>query len=380
MCIRDRHTGVIHSSNLCTEITLNTSQDEIAVCNLGSVNLKNHLDKDNNLDKEKLQKTISTAIRMLDNVIDINYYAVPQAENSNFKHRPIGLGIMGFQDILQIKQIPYSSDDAVELADDSMETVSYFAIEASSDLAKERGSYSSYEGSLWSQGIFPIDSISILKEHRTEGFLDQNEEKKMDWDKLKEKVKKQGIRNSNVMAIAPTATIANITGVTQSIEPTYSNLFVKSNLSGEFTVINENLVKALKEIDMWDEVMVYDLKNLNGSLETISRVPDEIKRIFATSFEIEPKWLIESASRRQKWIDQSQSLNLYVAEPNGKKLDVMYKMAWLRGLKTTYYLRSKGATTSEKSTISNSELNKVQAAVAVNNPSTIVDEECEACQ
>jgi len=375
-----QHTGVIHSSNLCTEITLNTSQDEIAVCNLGSVNLKNHLDKDKNLDKEKLQKTISTAIRMLDNVIDINYYAVPQAENSNFKHRPIGLGIMGFQDILQIKKIPYSSDEAVELADDSMETVSYFAIEASSDLAKERGSYSSYEGSLWSQGIFPIDSISILKEHRTEGFLDQNEERKMDWDTLKEKVKKQGIRNSNVMAIAPTATIANITGVTQSIEPTYSNLFVKSNLSGEFTVINENLVNALKEIDMWDEVMVYDLKNLNGSLETISRVPDEIKRIFATSFEIEPKWLIESASRRQKWIDQSQSLNLYVAEPNGKKLDVMYKMAWLRGLKTTYYLRSKGATTSEKSTISNSELNKVQAAVAVNNPSTIDDEECEACQ
>ena len=375
-----QHTGVIHSSNLCTEITLNTSQDEIAVCNLGSVNLKNHLDKDNNLDKEKLQKTISTAIRMLDNVIDINYYAVPQAENSNFKHRPIGLRIMGFQDILQIKKIPYSSDEAVELADDSMETVSFFAIEASSDLAKERGSYSSYEGSLWSQGIFPIDSISILKEHRTEGFLDQNEEKKMDWDTLKEKVKKQGIRNSNVMAIAPTATIANITGVTQSIEPTYSNLFVKSNLSGEFTVINENLVNALKEIDMWDEVMVYDLKNLNGSLETISRVPDEIKRIFATSFEIEPKWLIESASRRQKWIDQSQSLNLYVAEPNGKKLDVMYKMAWLRGLKTTYYLRSKGATTSEKSTISNSELNKVQAAVAVNNPSTIDDEECEACQ
>ncbi|MDA9730406.1 ribonucleoside-diphosphate reductase subunit alpha, partial [SAR86 cluster bacterium] len=375
-----QHTGVIHSSNLCTEITLNTSQDEIAVCNLGSVNLKNHLDKDNNLDKEKLQKTISTAIRMLDNVIDINYYAVPQAENSNFKHRPIGLGIMGFQDILQIKKIPYSSDEAVELADDSMETVSYFAIEASSDLAEERGSYSSYEGSLWSQGIFPIDSISILKKHRTEGFLDQNEEKKMDWDTLKEKVKKQGIRNSNVMAIAPTATIANITGVTQSIEPTYSNLFVKSNLSGEFTVINENLVNALKEIDMWDEVMVYDLKNLNGSLETISRVPDEIKRIFATSFEIEPKWLIESASRRQKWIDQSQSLNLYVAEPNGKKLDVMYKMAWLRGLKTTYYLRSKGATTSEKSTISNSELNKVQAAVAVNNPSTIDDEECEACQ
>ena len=375
-----QHTGVIHSSNLCTEITLNTSQDEIAVCNLGSVNLKNHLDEENNLDKSKLKKTISTAIRMLDNVIDINYYAVPQAEKSNFKHRPIGLGIMGFQDILQIKKIPYSSDEAVDLADDSMETVSYFAIEASSDLANERGSYSSYEGSLWSKGIFPIDSISILKDHRTEGFLDQNEEKTMDWESLKEKVSKQGIRNSNVMAIAPTATIANITGVTQSIEPTYSNLFVKSNLSGEFTVINQNLVNALKEIDMWDDVMIYDLKNLNGSLESISRVPEEIKRIFATSFEIEPKWLIESASRRQKWIDQSQSLNLYVAEPNGKKLDVMYKMAWLRGLKTTYYLRSKGATTSEKSTISNSELNKVQAAVAANNPSPTDEEECEACQ
>ena len=375
-----QHTGVIHSSNLCTEITLNTSNDEIAVCNLGSINIPNHLDAEGNLDKEKLERNVTTAIRMLDNVIDINYYAVPQAENSNFKHRPIGMGIMGFQDALYIKKIPYASEAAVDFADESMELVSYMAINASSDLAKERGSYSSYEGSLWSQGILPLDSIEILEKQRGKDYIEVDKTTRLDWDALREKVKTQGMRNSNTMAIAPTATIANITGLTQSIEPTYSNLFVKSNLSGEFTVINMHLVDALKEIDMWDEVMVYDLKNLNGSLETISRVPDEIKRIFATSFEIEPKWLIESASRRQKWIDQSQSLNLYVAEPNGKKLDVMYKMAWLRGLKTTYYLRSKGATTSEKSTISNSELNKVQAAVAVNNPSTIDDEECEACQ
>ena len=378
-----QHTGVIHSSNLCTEITLNTSNDEIAVCNLGSINIPNHLDAEGNLDKEKLEKNVTTAIRMLDNVIDINYYAVPQAENSNFKHRPIGMGIMGFQDALYIKKIPYASEAAVDFADESMELVSYMAINASSDLAKERGSYSSYKGSLWSQGILPLDSIEILEKQRGKDYIEVDKTTRLDWDALREKVKTQGMRNSNTMAIAPTATIANITGLTQSIEPTYSNLFVKSNLSGEFTVINMHLVDALKEIDMWDEVMVYDLKNLNGSLESIARVPEDIKKLFATSFEVEPKWLIEAASRRQKWIDQSQSLNLYVSEPNGKKLDVMYRMAWLRGLKTTYYLRSRSATTTEKSTITNMELNAVKTEPKTyDQPEacSIDDPDCEACQ
>ena len=377
-----QHTGVIHSSNLCTEITLNTSPDEIAVCNLGSINLPNHLDEKGVLNEKKLEKTINTAIRMLDNVIDINYYAVPQAENSNLKHRPIGLGIMGFQDALYIKELPYSSEEAISFADESMEMVSYYAIKASSNLAVERESYSSFEGSLWSKGILPLDSIEILKKDRGEEFIEVDTSSRLDWEELRKIVKTQGMRNSNVMAIAPTATIANITGLTQSIEPTYSNLFVKSNLSGEFTIINMHLVDALKKVDMWDEVMVYDLKNLNGSLEEISRVPDQLKRIFATSFEVEPKWLIEAASRRQKWIDQSQSLNLYVSEPNGKKLDVMYKMAWLRGLKTTYYLRSRSATTSEKSTITNLELNAVNANQGSEAPEacSILDPDCEACQ
>ena len=377
-----QHVGVIHSSNLCTEITLNTSQDEIAVCNLGSINLPNHLNENGDLNEEKIERTITTAIRMLDNVIDINYYAVPQAENSNFKHRPIGLGIMGFQDALYIKKTPYASEEAVSFADESMEMVSYYAIKSSSDLASERGAYSSYEGSLWSKGILPLDSIELLKKERGENYLEVDTASKLDWEGLRKTVKKQGMRNSNVMAIAPTATIANITGLTQSIEPTYSNLFVKSNLSGEFTIINMHLVEALKEIDMWDEVMVYDLKNLNGSLEGINRVPDDLKKLFATSFEVEPKWLIEAASRRQKWIDQSQSLNLYVSEPNGKKLDVMYKMAWLRGLKTTYYLRSRSATTSEKSTITNLELNAVAANQGSEAPEacSILDPDCEACQ
>ena len=377
-----QHVGVIHSSNLCTEITLNTSQDEIAVCNLGSINLPNHLNENGDLNEEKVERTITTAIRMLDNVIDINYYAVPQAENSNFKHRPIGLGIMGFQDALYIKKTPYASEEAVSFADESMEMVSYYAIKSSSDLASERGAYTSYEGSLWSKGILPLDSIELLKKERGENYLEVDTASKLDWEGLRKTVKKQGMRNSNVMAIAPTATIANITGLPQSIEPTYSNLFVKSNLSGEFTIINMHLVEALKEIDMWDEVMVYDLKNLNGSLEGINRVPDDLKRLFATSFEVEPKWLIEAASRRQKWIDQSQSLNLYVSEPNGKKLDVMYKMAWLRGLKTTYYLRSRSATTSEKSTITNLELNAVAANQGSEAPEacSILDPDCEACQ
>ena len=379
-----QHTGVIHSSNLCTEITLNTSAEEIAVCNLGSVNLTHHL-KDGKLDQEKLEKTINTAIRMLDNVININYYAVRAAENSNMKHRPIGLGIMGFQDSLYMLKVPYSSEEAVEFADTSMEAVSYYAIKASSNLAKERGNYSSYEGSLWSKGILPIDSIHYLKENRGEGYAEIDQSTTMDWDSLRELVLLQGMRNSNVMAIAPTATIANITGVSQSIEPTYQNLYVKSNLSGEFTVTNLHLVNTLKEQGLWDSVMVNDLKYYDGSVKEISRVSEDIKALYATAFEVEPRWLVEAASRRQKWIDQSQSLNLYIDEPNGKKLDIMYRMAWLRGLKTTYYLRSRGATTTEKSTISRGELNAVAATQEtaledMTEVSSVQDPDCEACQ
>lgn len=384
-----QHTGVVHSSNLCTEITLNTSQDEIAVCNLGSVNLTHHI-KDGKMDEAKLEKTINTAIRMLDNVIDINFYAVKAAETSNMKHRPIGLGIMGFHDALYMLKTPYASQEAVEFADKSMEMVSYYAIKASSDLAKERGAYQSYEGSLWSQGVLPIDSIKLLKESRGEEYLDVDESTTMDWDGLRATVKEQGIRNSNVMAIAPTATIANITGVSQSIEPTYQNLYVKSNLSGEFTVTNIPMVENLKELGLWDSVMINDLKYYDGSVKGISRIPEDVKELYATAFDIEPRWLIDAASRRQKWIDQSQSLNLYIDEPNGKKLDIMYRMAWLRGLKTTYYLRSRSATTTEKSTISTGELNAVaataqpevqpQAQTTAPSACSILDPDCDACQ
>ena len=367
-----QHVGVVHSSNLCTEITLNTKAgEEIAVCNLGSVNLVNHM-KDGKLNTEKLQKTIQTAVRMLDNVIEINYYSVKEAENSNLKHRPIGLGMMGFQDALYIQNIPYASNEAVEFADRSMEYISYYAIQASSDLAKERGTYLSYKNSLWDKNILPIDSIQLLKKTRGE-FLEQNTETTLDWGTLRKLIKKQGIRNSNVMAIAPTATISNICGVTQSIEPTYQNLFVKSNLSGEFTVVNPYLVRELKSRNLWDQVMIHDLKYFNGSVQNIDRIPSDLKTLYATAFEVDPKWLVEAGSRRQKWIDQSQSLNLYMAEPSGKKLDILYKMAWLRGLKTTYYLRSMGATNTEKATISDTQLNAVKVC-SIDNP------DCEACQ
>ncbi|RAR60886.1 MULTISPECIES: ribonucleoside-diphosphate reductase subunit alpha [Halomonadaceae] len=353
-----QHAGVVHSSNLCTEITLNTSVDEIAVCNLGSVNLAQHM-TDGELDDEKLKKTVRTAVRMLDNVIDINYYAVPQAKNSNFKHRPVGLGIMGFQDALYAHGIAYASEQAVDFADRSMELVSYHAIEASSDLAAERGQYQSYEGSLWSQGILPIDSIEKLKAERGEKYIEVDTSQTQNWDQLREKLADQGMRNSNVMAIAPTATISNICGVSQSIEPTYQNLFVKSNLSGEFTVVNSYMVNDLKERDLWDEVMINDLKYYDGSVQPIDRVPDDLKAKYATAFEVEPKWLVEAASRRQKWIDQAQSLNLYIQGVSGKKLDVTYRMAWFRGLKTTYYLRALGATSVEKSTVDRGNLNAV---------------------
>ena len=381
-----QHHGVIHSSNLCTEITLNTSDDEIAVCNLGSINLAAHVDE-NGLMMEKLERTVQTAMRMLDNVIDYNYYSVAKARRSNLLHRPVGLGMMGFQDALYQLRIPYASDEAIDFADRSMEAVSYFAIDASADLAQERGAYPSFQGSLWSQGILPIDSMERVRQTRgDERFYQVNADTTMDWDGLREKVR-LGIRNSNTMAIAPTATISNITGVTQSIEPTYQNLFVKSNLSGEFTVINLYLVRDLKKEDLWDDVMINDLKHYNGGIQDIARIPDEIKQLYITAFELDPRWLVEAASRRQKWIDQAQSLNLYMATPSGRDLDNLYKLAWVRGLKTTYYLRSLGATHVEKSTgDERSQLNAVAANAAT--PDTgedaasfcSMDEDCEACQ
>jgi ribonucleoside-diphosphate reductase alpha chain len=378
-----QHVGVIHSSNLCTEITLNTSAEEIAVCNLGSVNIPAHLNEQG-INHEKLRKTIRTAVRMLDNVIDINYYSVPQARNSNFKHRPVGLGIMGFQDALYQLRIPYASQQAVEFADRLMEAVSYYAIEASSELATERGSYQTYEGSLWSQGILPIDSIELLQKARGP-YLEMDRSQTMDWAALRTKVTTLGMRNSNVLAIAPTATISNICGVSQSIEPTYQNLYVKSNLSGEFTVINPYLVEDLKRLNLWDTVMVHDLKYYDGRLTPITRIPEEIKQLYLTAFELDASWLIEAGSRRQKWIDQAQSLNLYMAAPSGKKLEQLYRLAWKRGLKTTYYLRTMGATHVEKSTIHDAALTVVKPFVLEEMTVTaalcpIDDPTCEACQ
>jgi ribonucleoside-diphosphate reductase alpha chain len=379
-----QHVGVVHSSNLCTEITLNTSKDEIAVCNLGSVNLPQHIG-DNGLDLEKLEQTVRTAVRMLDNVIDINYYSVPQAKNSNLLHRPVGLGLMGFQDALYKQHMAYGSSEAMEFADRSMEAISYFAIESSSELAAERGAYSSYEGSLWSQGIFPIDSLETLVESRGENYIQVNREQTLDWESLRGRVQTRGMRNSNIMAIAPTATIANITGVSQSIEPTYQNLYVKSNLSGEFTVVNPYLVGDLKARGLWDGVMVNDLKYYDGSVQSIERIPTDLKAIYSTAFEVEPRWLVDAASRRQKWIDQAQSLNLYINNASGKKLDITYRMAWYSGLKTTYYLRSLAATGTEKSTIDTGALNAVSSESApqpapVPQACSLDDPDCEACQ
>ncbi len=379
-----QHVGVVHSSNLCTEITLNTSDTEIAVCNLGSVNLVAHL-KDGKLDHDKLRSTISTAMRMLDNVVDINYYAVNKARNSNFKHRPVGLGIMGFQDCLHQMRVPYASKEAAEFADRSMEAVCFYAYWASTDLAEERGRYSTFDGSLWSKGILPQDSLKLLAEERG-GNVEVDMSSTLEWDGLRDRIKRYGMRNSNCVAIAPTATIANIVGVSASIEPTYQNLYVKSNLSGEFTVANEYLVEDLKKRNLWDEVMIADLKYFDGSLARIDRIPSELRTLYATAFEMDPSWIVEAASRRQKWIDQAQSLNIYMAGASGKKLDETYKLAWKRGLKTTYYLRTLGATSAEKSTVRSGTLNAVPSdsgdAFGQSQPQfcAIDDPDCEACQ
>jgi ribonucleoside-diphosphate reductase alpha chain len=395
-----QHVGTIHSSNLCTEITLNTSASEIAVCNLGSINLPAHMKPvaggDFVLDHARLKKTVATAMRMLDNVIDINYYAVSKARNSNVRHRPVGLGIMGFQDCLHLMRTPYASDAAVEFADRSMEAVCYFAYWASTELAEERGRYSSFPGSLWDRGVLPQDSLKLLAEQRG-GYVDVDLTATMDWDALRSRIKTHGMRNSNCVAIAPTATISNIIGVDACIEPTFQNLFVKSNLSGEFTVVNEHLVRDLKKLGLWDEVMVADLKYFDGSLAKIDRAPAELRQLYATAFEIEPRWLIECAARRQKWIDQAQSLNIYMAGASGKKLDETYKLAWQRGLKTTYYLRTIGATHAEKSTTTRTgQLNSVpsdgnhaaagvampeaEGKVCLLKPGDPGFSDCEACQ
>jgi ribonucleoside-diphosphate reductase alpha chain len=406
-----QHAGAVHSSNLCTEITLNTSDTETAVCNLGSVNLRQHLKaapvgstEGPVLDHDKLKKTITTAMRMLDNVIDINYYAVKKARDSNLRHRPVGLGVMAFQDSLYELRIPYSSEAAVAFADQSMEAICYYAYWASTELAKERGQYSTYKGSLWDQGIMPLDTLDLLAKARG-GYVEVDRSSTLDWDALRKKIAKDGMRNSNCVAIAPTATISNIIGVDASIEPCFGNLSVKSNLSGEFTVINSYLVHDLKRLGLWDDVMVMDLKHFDGSLAPIDRVPQEIKSLYATAFEVETRWLVEAAARRQKWIDQAQSLNIYMAGASGKKLDDTYKLAWLRGLKTTYYLRTQSATHAEKSTVTAGRLNSVSsgdssggvamsaldvaAAAAQNQMATaatdikfcaIDDPGCEACQ
>ncbi len=364
-----QHVGVVHSSNLCTEITLNTSDTEIAVCNLGSVNLVQHLKTSADgvaIDHAKLKKTISTAMRMLDNVIDINYYAVKKARDSNLRHRPVGLGVMGFQDCLYQLRTPYASDAAVEFADRSMEAVCYYAYWASTELAAERGRYCTYRGSLWDRGILPLDTLDLLGQQRgTDGasaHLEVDRSSTMDWTALRARIAQHGMRNSNCVAIAPTATISNIIGVDASIEPCFGNLSVKSNLSGEFTIVNEYLVRDLKRLGLWDSVMLVDLKHYDGSLRPIDRVPQELKRLYATAFEVEPVWLVEAAARRQKWIDQAQSLNIYMAGASGKKLDETYKLAWLRGLKTTYYLRTIGATQAEKSTVNAGAMNAVPGA------------------
>jgi ribonucleoside-diphosphate reductase alpha chain len=402
-----QHVGVVHSSNLCTEITLNTSETEIAVCNLGSVNLAQHLVETSEglaIDHAKLRKTVATAMRMLDNVIDINYYAVKKARDSNLRHRPVGLGIMGFQDCLYQLRVPYASQAAVEFADRSMEAVCYYAYTASTELAAERGRYSSFRGSLWDKGILPPDSIDLLAKNRG-GYVEVDRSSTLDWDALRAKIAQHGMRNSNCVAIAPTATISNIIGVDASIEPCFGNLSVKSNLSGEFTVVNEYLVRDLKRLGLWDSVMLMDLKHYKGSLRAVDRVPEELKALYATAFEIDATWLVEAGARRQKWIDQAQSLNIYLAGASGKKLDETYKLAWLRGLKTTYYLRTMGATHAEMSTVDRKQLNAVpssshggglsaldavaaqaQAMLAEAGPATDIkfcgvdDPTCEACQ
>ena len=382
------HVGVVHSSNLCTEILLNTSQDETAVCNLGSINLPRHTTKDG-LDLPLLESTITTAMRMLDNVIDINYYPTPEAKNANMQHRPVGLGLMGFQDALYKMKLSYASEEAVQFADRSMEAISYYAILASSKLAQERGVYATFKGSKWDRGLLPLDTIDLLEQDRGMPVA-MDRSSTLDWSVVRQSIANHGIRNSNCMAIAPTATISNITGVAQSIEPTFKNLFAKGNLSGDFTVINSYLVEDLKALELWDDNMIEELKYMDGSIQEIERIPLALREIYRTAFEVEPRWYVECASRRQKWIDMGQSLNLYIAAPSGRKLSEMYMHAWEAGLKTTYYLRSVAANTIEKTTlqsrprwVAGDKSKKViseEEVQACSLEARMRGEECEACQ
>ncbi|MDE2259720.1 MAG: ribonucleoside-diphosphate reductase subunit alpha [Betaproteobacteria bacterium] len=377
-----QHAGIIHSSNLCTEITLNTSETETAVCNLGSVNLPAHLIQQDGqwvLDQEKLKRTVRSAMRLLDNVVDLNFYPTLKARNANVRHRPVGLGIMGFSNCLHRMGLAYGSEETLDFADRSMESVCYHAYWTSTELAEERGRYSSFTGSLWDQGILPLDSLDVLETARG-GFVEVDRSATLNWQLLKSRIACHGMRNSNCVAIAPTATISNIVGVSASIEPEYQNLYVKSNLSGEFTVINQALVRDLKALDLWDTVMISDLKYFDGVLGPIDRIPAPLKARYATAFEIDPVWLVEAAARRQKWIDQAQSLNLYVAGASGKQLDELYRLAWKRGLKTTYYLRTLGATAMEKTSTPGTAESTAFQENAAPKVCSISDPECESCQ
>ncbi|NQY31586.1 MAG: ribonucleoside-diphosphate reductase subunit alpha [Coraliomargarita sp.] len=373
------HTGVIHSSNLCTEITLNTSDEETAVCNLGSVVLDSHLDKDGNLDHEKLRETIHIAVRALDNVIDINFYPTEAAKTANSRHRPIGLGIMGLQNALFVKDISFASQAAVDFNDEFMEAIAYYAYEASSDLAAAHGTYSTYKGSKWDRGMMPQDTLDLLESERGEEVVVPRAGK-MDWKPLREKIAKQGMRNSNVLAIAPTATISNIMGTSPCIEPTYKNLFVKSNLSGDFIVLNGHLVHDLKKRGLWTAEMRDQLKYFDGELDSIDGIPDDIREKYKTAFTVEYQYFIDAAARRQKWIDQSQSVNLFLAEPDIKTLSHMYRDAWRKGLKTTYYLRTLGASNIEKATVSvKKEVRGVSQSSEAASKKEYTEAEVKAC-
>jgi ribonucleoside-diphosphate reductase alpha chain len=375
------HAGVIHSSNLCTEITLNTSDEETAVCNLGSVVLDTHITKDGMLDHDMLRETVTVAIRALDNVIDINFYPTEAAKTANSRHRPIGLGVMGLQNALFKKNLQFASDAAVDFNDEFMEAISYYAYSASSELAGERGTYNSYKGSKWDRGILPQDTVDTLEDERgVEVKVPRGG--KMDWRPVRESIAQNGMRNSNVLAIAPTATISNIMGTTPCIEPNYTNLFVKSNLGGDFTVLNPVLVNDLKKEGLWDSDMIDQLKYFNGELANIEGIPDHLKQKHQTVFEVGYEAIIDAAARRQKWIDQSQSVNLFLAKPDMKSLSHMYRHAWHTGLKTTYYLRTRQASDIEKSTVAKADKKQYtpEEVKACSIEAMMNGGECEACQ
>jgi ribonucleoside-diphosphate reductase alpha chain len=376
------HCGVIHSSNLCTEITLNTSADETAVCNLGSIILENHLLPDGSIDHEKLRASVRMAVRALDNVIDINFYPTEAARRANLRHRPIGLGVMGLANCLYLKGIPFASDAAVAFNDEIMEAVAFYAYEASSDLAAERGTYQTYKGSKWDRGLLPHDTIDLLERER--GLpIDVPRGGRMDWEPLRRKIATQGMRNSNVLAIAPTATISNIMGSTPCIEPVFKNLFVKSNLSGDFTMLNPHLVRDLKKRNLWSQEMLDRIKYYDGELSEIEEIPADLRDMYRTAFGIDYQWIIAAAARRQKWIDQSQSVNLWLAVPDLKVLSHMYRAAWHAGLKTTYYLRTTSASTIEKTTVKLDKQVRISSDEqdsACSLEARARGEICEACQ